>query len=77
VALTVRATASGNFVSSLKLTASNDSNSANDSRDVAFTISGGDAAAANVGKGGGGRIEFWMLALLGALVVARSRRQRS
>jgi MYXO-CTERM domain-containing protein len=77
VALTVRATVSGNFASSLKLTASNDSNSANDSREVALAISSGEPAEARVGKSGGGRIEFWMLALLGALVVVRSRRRRS
>jgi hypothetical protein len=71
VALTVRASVSGSFVSSLKLTASNDSNPANDSREVALAISGGDSAAAAVGKSGGGRIEFWMLALLASLVVAR------
>jgi hypothetical protein len=71
VALTVRASASGNFVSSLKLSATNDINTANDSRDVALAISGGDPSAVNAPKGGGGRIEFWMLALLAFLVVAR------
>jgi hypothetical protein len=76
VALSVRASADGNFVSSLKLTASNDSNSANDSRQVAVAISGGTVAAANGNGGGGGRIEFWMLGLLASLAAGRVRRWR-
>ena len=78
VALTVRASANGTFVSALKLTASNDSNPANDARDVTVEISGGSVAAvstpggnASGGGGGGGRIEFWMLGLLALLAVRR------
>jgi hypothetical protein len=75
VALTVRANANGNFVSALRLSASNDMNPANDSRDVAVQISGAEVASANTpgGGGGGGRIEFWMLGLLAALAVRRHR----
>ncbi|MEO8018102.1 MAG: hypothetical protein ABI769_09830, partial [Pseudomonadota bacterium] len=74
VGLTVRASANGSFVSSLKLTATNDSNPANDSREVTLAISGGEPSAAKAPKGGGGRVEFWMLALLASLVSARARR---
>ena len=74
VALIVRANANGSFVSALKLSASNDSNPANDSRDVKVEISGVSAAPVSessaAGKGGGGRIEFWMLGLL-ALMAGR------
>jgi hypothetical protein len=74
VALTVRANANGNFVSALRLSASNDMNPANDSRDVAVQISGAAVASASApGGGGGGRIEFWMLGLLAALAVRRHR----
>ena len=79
VALTVRANANGNFVSALRLSASNDMNPANDSRDVAVQISGGEVASASApggGGGGGGRIEFWMLGLL-ALLAARRHRVRN
>ena len=71
VAISVRATANGSYVSAVRLTATNDSNAANDSRDVAVEISGGNAAAASGGGGGGGRIEFWMLGLLALLAVKR------
>jgi hypothetical protein len=78
VALTVRASAEGSFVSALRLTASNDNNPANDSQDVTVQISGSNATAVSAtnsdggggGKGGGGRLEFWMLGLL-ALIAAR------
>jgi hypothetical protein len=73
VGLTVRASANGNFVSSLKLTAANDDNPANDSRDVALAISGGDTAGVAGKRSGGGRVEFCMLVLLASLVIARSR----
>jgi hypothetical protein len=75
IALTVRASASGSYVSSLKLTASNDNNSANDSHQVALTITGGDAAAVSAPKGGGGRIEFPILALLALLAGLRLSRR--
>jgi MYXO-CTERM domain-containing protein len=58
----------------LRLSASNDMNPANDSRDVAVQISGAAVASASApGGGGGGRIEFWMLGLLAALAVRRHR----
>jgi hypothetical protein len=76
VALSVRASTNGNFVSSLRLSASNDMNPANDSREVALQISGAQVAAASAGgngSGGGGRLEFGMLALL-AMLAARRRK---
>jgi hypothetical protein len=75
VALSVRATADGNFTSALKLTAINDNNTANDSRDVALEISGTNVAAAGISSGGGGgRIELWMIGLLALLAADRVRR---
>ncbi len=80
VALSVRASADGSFVSALRLTASNDNNPANDSREVNAEISGGGVAAVSAtggdGRGGGGRVEFWMLGLL-ALLAARRYIPRS
>jgi len=74
VSLNVRGTATGNFVSALKLTASNDNNLANDNRDVAVEIAGGDpAAVSDGGGGGGGRMEWLALLLLGALVWRRTK----
>ncbi len=74
VALNVRGTATGNFVSSLRLTASNDDNAGNDNRNVAIDIAGGNAAAVSGGggSGGGGRMEWMALVLLGALVWFRA-----
>jgi MYXO-CTERM domain-containing protein len=76
VALSVRGTATGSFQSSLKLTATNDNNAANDSRDVAVEIAGGDPAAVSGGSagGGGGRMEWLALLLLAALVLRRTRK---
>jgi Reprolysin (M12B) family zinc metalloprotease/Domain of unknown function DUF11 len=73
VSLNVRGTANGSFVSSLKLTASNDNNSANDNRDVAVDIAGGNPAAVTGGSagGGGGRMEWLALILLLSLVLRR------
>jgi reprolysin (M12B) family zinc metalloprotease/uncharacterized protein DUF11 len=77
VALSVRASANGNFVSTLRLTADNDNNPANDAREVTAEISGGNIAAVNDtsgdrgGSGGGGRLEFWMLGLLALLAIRR------
>jgi hypothetical protein len=72
VALTVRATVTGNFLSSLKLTASNDNNVANDSGEVSVQIAGGDPAAVSDNKkSGGGSLEWLGLMLLGALVWRR------
>jgi MYXO-CTERM domain-containing protein len=75
VALVVRAKISGSFVSALKLSASNDSNPANDTREVKVEIAGANVAAVSessaAGSGGGGRIEFWMLGLLALLALRR------
>jgi MYXO-CTERM domain-containing protein len=75
VALVVRAKATGSFVSALKLSANNDSNPANDTREVSVEITGTNVAAVSessaAGNGGGGRIEFWMLGLLALLALRR------
>jgi hypothetical protein len=76
VALTVRASAAGSYVSSLKLSATNDFNAANDSRAVAIEIAGSGAAQASASRGGGGRLESWMLGLL-ALLAARRKTSRN
>ena len=79
VSLSVRGTATGNFVSALKLTASNDNNAANDKRDVAVEIAGGDPAAVSEGggSGGGGRMEWLALILLLSLVLRRCLQMRA
>ena len=71
VSLSVRGTSTGNFVSALKLTASNDNNAANDNRDVAVEIAGGDPAAVSGGGGGGGGGRMEWLALCAGAMVAR------
>jgi hypothetical protein len=80
VALIVRATATGSYVSALKLSASNDSNSANDAREVNVEITGASVAVVSessaAGKGGGGRIEFWMVGLLVLLAGRRLATRR-
>ena len=78
VSLTVRGASVGHFTSSLKLTASNDNNATNDTRDVTVDIAGGDPAAVSgnggAGGGGGGRMEWLALLMLGGLVWGRSAR---
>lgn len=73
VNISVRASARGNYTSSLKLTALNDTNPANDSRQVAFEISGssGVAASTHGGGGGGGTFEWLSLVLLGLFAARR------
>jgi hypothetical protein len=73
VNISVRAVERGNYVSSLQLTSINDSNPANDQREVQLQISGSaSAAAVNSGNsGGGGSFEWLSLALLGALLCHR------
>ncbi|MEO8061413.1 MAG: M12 family metallo-peptidase [Pseudomonadota bacterium] len=72
VNLTVRGTANGSFVSSLKISSSNDRNAANDTREVAIEISNNVGAPQTQTKsGGGGRMEWFGLALLLMLVMKR------
>jgi hypothetical protein len=74
VNLTVRANAQGKFTSSLRISSVNDTNAANDTGEVSLTISNTTAAASEGGsKGGGGRIEWLMLAAL-AVFAWRKRR---
>jgi hypothetical protein len=77
VNLSVRASTRGNYVSSLKLTSLNDTNPGNDSRQVAFEISGssGVATATKSGSsgGGGGAFEWLSLSLLAGIVYRRWR----
>jgi hypothetical protein len=73
VSLSVRSSASGSFVSQVRLASINDTNSANDSRDVAMQIAAPTVAATSGpgggsgGGGGGGRME-WLALLFLALV---------
>jgi hypothetical protein len=70
VNLTVRGSASGSFTSSLKVYSSNDHNAANDAREVAIEISkSGSTSSAQTKSGGGGRMEWFGLALLILLVL--------
>jgi hypothetical protein len=75
VALSVRGTAAGSFLSSLELTATNDNNATNDTGQVRVQIAGGDPAAVSGSEksGGGGSLEWLALMLLGALVWRRSK----
>jgi hypothetical protein len=76
VTLSVRASTDGNFVSNVKVSALNDVNPANDAREVAVEIGGTNVQASNgpgTGKGGGGRMEWLALALLGLLVARKQR----
>ena len=75
VNISVRPSAGGHFTSSLKLTSLNDSNPANDSREVAFDIAGSSGVAAATHGGGGGRFEWLSLLLLAGLVGFRSRQR--
>jgi len=74
VTLSVRASGNGHFSSTVRVSAANDSNPANDSRDVALEIASPTVAATNgppAASGGGGRFEWFGLALLGLLVVRK------
>jgi hypothetical protein len=74
VALSVRGTSNGSFVSSLKLSSSNDLNTANDTRDVAIEISNSTGAPqAQTKSGGGGRMEWFGLLMLLMLVMHQLR----
>jgi hypothetical protein len=66
VSLKIRASANGSFMSNVKVSVVNDVNPANDARDVAMEISGSNVQASSGpdGKGGGGRVEWFLLAVL-------------
>jgi hypothetical protein len=73
VSVSVHADATGSFTAGLRISAVNDGNPANDTKDAALQISEPVNAAqtAGSGKGGGGRFEWLALALLGLVVVRR------
>lgn len=70
VSLSVRGSINGSYISNVKVYVANDTNPANDSRDVAVEISGATVAASNASgsSGGGGRMEWLALAMLALLV---------
>jgi hypothetical protein len=68
VNLSVRGTANGTFKSSLRISSANDRNAANDSREVAIQISNSAGAPQAQARSGGGRMEWFGLALLLMLV---------
>ena len=79
VTLTVRASAGGRFVSLVRVRSANDNNADNDTREVAIEIAGEPAqpapsADSSQGSGGGGRMEWLALMLLGALAGRRWRK---
>ncbi|HUQ12583.1 MAG TPA: M12 family metallo-peptidase [Steroidobacteraceae bacterium] len=74
VSLLVRASSNGSFTSNVKVTALNDTNAANDSRDVALEINGATVSASDgpgKGSGGGGSLEWMGLAMLTMLVLRK------
>jgi hypothetical protein len=71
VSLNVRASVDGNFTAKVKVVAANDSNSANDARDVAMAINGAAVSASNGPQGGGGRVEWLALAFLALLLLRK------
>ena len=79
VTLSVRSSASGSFVSKVLVTSVNDTNPANDSRDVAVEIAAVNVATTDGpgsgGGGGGGRVEWLMLAFLALLAGVRPARR--
>jgi len=69
VNLVVRPGTRGSYSSALKLSAMNDTNAANDSRNVAFQISAGNSGGVAAAKTGGGGGSFeWLALLLLALI---------
>jgi hypothetical protein len=72
VNISVRVTEAGALTSQLKLSASNDGNTANDAKDAGLTISNASNAAQTAGGGkGGGRLEWLALVFLGAVCARR------
>ena len=76
VNLTVRAGQRGTHMSSLKISSANDTNPANDSREVAFEITGSSGTAAANSKGGGGGSFEWLTLLMLAAGLAVGVHQR-
>jgi hypothetical protein len=80
VILSVRASRAGTFAASLRVSATNDTNAANDSREVTFDISAAASqavvASSSAKTKGGGAFEWAGIAFL-ALVVARSVRRKT
>ncbi len=76
VNVTVHANEAGTFTSALRLTSANDSNAANDSKDLAIQVNDVTNASSTTGGKGGGRFEWLGLALL-ALLVARRLHQEN
>jgi hypothetical protein len=76
VNLSIMASADGSFIGRVSVSTANDLNTANDSREVALEISGGNVAASSApgGTGGGGRFEWIALLWLALAVVGRVRR---
>jgi hypothetical protein len=71
VSLNVRTSVDGNFTAKVRVVAANDSNSANDARDVTMAISGAAVSASNGPQGGGGRVEWLALAFLALLLLRK------
>src|SRR5262249_31128728 len=68
VNISVRAIASGSYMSALKLTSINDMNPANDAREVKIEVTAAAKDSHASGGGGGGRFEWLSLVLLAWLV---------
>jgi hypothetical protein len=71
VSIAVHANEAGSFTSALRLTSANDSNAANDSKDLAIQVNEVTNASSTTGGKGGGRFEWFGLALLALLVALR------
>ena len=67
----MHANEAGSFTSALRLTSANDSNAANDSKDLAIQVNDVTNASSTTGGKGGGRFEWLGLALLALLVALR------
>jgi hypothetical protein len=80
ITLSVRASSEGRFLSQVRVSAANDSNAANDSREVTLEISASQAVASNAtvaGGGGGGRFEWLALAILALMTIRKARARRA
>lgn len=78
VSISVHANQAGSFTSTLRLTSANDSNPANDSRDLAIQINDAtNSPSTGSDTRGGGSFEWLGLALLAALVALRLATSRA